>query len=162
MVESRACNAENPGSVPRSWRRKWLPTPVFWPGELYGQTSLVAYSPWGHKESDMAEWLTLKFLWASQVAQWKRTSLLMQEVQKTVGSIRQLGRSPGGGNGYPLQYFCLENPIDRGAWQIAVHRIAQGQIWLKWLGVHGIPLSKAESFPGLEATLLFTLLQARL
>ena len=33
------------------------------------------------------------------------------------GSILQLGRSPGEGNGNPLQYCCLENPIDRGAWQ---------------------------------------------
>ena len=166
MVKSLACNVEDPGSVLRSWRRKWLPTPVFWlptpvfwPGEFYGQRSLMGYSPWGHKESDMAEWLTLKFLWASQVVQWRRTCLLMQEAQKTMGSIHQLGIS-GGGNGYPLQYSCLENPMDRGAWQIAVHRVAQSWTWLKWLGVHGIPLSHAESFPGLEATLLFILLQA--
>ena len=35
------------------WRREWLPTPVFLPGESHGQRSLVGYSPWGHKESDM-------------------------------------------------------------------------------------------------------------
>ena len=35
------------------WRRKWQPTPVFLPGESHGQKSLVGYSPWGHKESDM-------------------------------------------------------------------------------------------------------------
>ena len=35
------------------------------------------------------------------------------------------GRSPGGGHGYPLQYSCLENPIDRGAWRAAVHRAAK-------------------------------------
>ena len=40
------------------WRRKWLPTPVFLPGESHGQRSLVGYSPWGHKESDMTEQLT--------------------------------------------------------------------------------------------------------
>ena len=34
---------------------------------------------------------------------------------RDVGSIPELGRSPGGGNGYPLQYSCLENPMDRGA-----------------------------------------------
>ena len=38
--------------------KEWQPTPVFLPGEFYGQRSLVGYSPWGHKESDMAEWLT--------------------------------------------------------------------------------------------------------
>ena len=35
---------------------------------------------------------------------------------KDLGSIPQSKRSPGEGNGYPLQYFCLENPMDRGAW----------------------------------------------
>ena len=37
------------------WRREWLPTPVFLPGESHGQRSLAGYSPWGHKESDMTE-----------------------------------------------------------------------------------------------------------
>ena len=41
------------GKVP--WRRKWQPTPIFWPGESRGQRSLVGYSPWGGKESDMTE-----------------------------------------------------------------------------------------------------------
>ena len=40
-----------------------------------------------------------------------------------VGSIPGLGRSPGGGNGNPLQYSCLENPMNRGAWQATVHRV---------------------------------------
>ena len=44
------------GKIP--WRRKWWPTPVFWPGESHGQRSLAGYSPWGHKELDMTEWLT--------------------------------------------------------------------------------------------------------
>ena len=38
-----------------SWRRKWQPTPVFLPGESHGWRSLVRYSPWGRKESDMTE-----------------------------------------------------------------------------------------------------------
>ena len=37
------------------WRREWLPTPVFLPGESHGQRSLKGYSPWGHKESDETE-----------------------------------------------------------------------------------------------------------
>ena len=40
------------------------------------------------------------------------------------------GRSPGEGNGYPLQYSCLENPMDRGAWWAAVHGVAKSQTWL--------------------------------
>jgi len=37
------------------WRRKRLPTPVFWPGEFHGQRSLAGYSSWGRKKSDMTE-----------------------------------------------------------------------------------------------------------
>ena len=55
--------AMNPGFDPWvgkiTWRWPWQPTPVFLPGEFYGQRSLVGYSPWGHKESDMTERLTL-------------------------------------------------------------------------------------------------------
>ena len=45
------------GKIP--WRREWQPTPVFLPGEFHGQRSLEGYSPWGLKESDMTEQLTL-------------------------------------------------------------------------------------------------------
>ena len=41
------------------------------------------------------------------------------------GSIPESKRSPGGGHGNVLQYSCLENPMDRGAWQAKVHRVAQ-------------------------------------
>ena len=44
-----------------------------------------------------------------------------------VGLIPQLGRSPGEGHGNPLQYFCLENLINRGAWQAIVHWVTQSQ-----------------------------------
>ena len=37
------------------WRRAWQPTPLFLPGKFHAQRNLVAYSPWGHKESDMTE-----------------------------------------------------------------------------------------------------------
>ena len=43
------------GKIP--WRRGWLPTPVFLPGESHGWRSLVGYSPWGCKESDITEQL---------------------------------------------------------------------------------------------------------
>ena len=42
-----------------------------------------------------------------------------------VGSIPGLGKSPGGENGNPLQYSCLENPMDRGAWQATVHGVTK-------------------------------------
>ena len=41
------------GRIP--WRREWRPTPVFLPEEFHGQRNLAGYSPWGHKESNMAE-----------------------------------------------------------------------------------------------------------
>ena len=47
-----------------------------------------------------------------------------------------LGRSPGGGHGNPLQYSCLENPIDKGAWQPEVHGITSNQTQLKRLSIH--------------------------
>ena len=40
------------------------------------------------------------------------------------GSLPGLGRFPGGGNGNPLRYSRLENPMDRGAWQVTIHRVA--------------------------------------
>ena len=49
------------------------------------------------------------------------------------GSIPGLGRSPGEGYGNPLQYSCLENPMDRGDWWAIVHGVAKSQIRLKVL-----------------------------
>ena len=43
---------------------------------------------------------------------------------RDVGSTPGLGRSPGGGHENPLQYSCLEHPMDRGAWRATVHRVA--------------------------------------
>ena len=47
------------------------------------------------------------------------------------GSVLGLGRSPGEGHGYPLQYSCLENSMDRGAWRAAVHEVAKSQTPLR-------------------------------
>jgi len=58
-----------------------------------------------------------------------------------VGDIRDMGlipgsgRSPGGGHGNSLQYSCLKNPMDRGAWQATAHGIAQSRTRLKWLSM---------------------------
>ena len=46
---------------------------------------------------------------------------------RDTGSVPGLGRSPGGGNGNPLQYSCLKKPMDRGAWQAAVHGVKKNQ-----------------------------------
>ena len=53
-----------------------------------------------------------------------------------MGLIPGLESSPGEGNGYPLQYSCLKNSKDRGAWQATVHGAAKSQTCLKWLNTH--------------------------
>ena len=52
------------------------------------------------------------------------------------GSIPGLGRSSGWGHGSPLRYSCLDNSMDRGAWQAIVHGVTKSQTWLKWLSIH--------------------------
>ena len=59
--------------------------------------------------------------------------LVVKNLPANAGDIRDVstisgsGRSPGGGHGNTLQYSCLENPMDRGAWQATVHRVANSQ-----------------------------------
>ena len=55
---------------------------------------------------------------------------------RDLDSIPGLGQSPGGGHGNPLQYSCLKNPMDEGAWRAVVHRVAKGQTRLKHLSMH--------------------------
>ena len=79
------------------WRRQWQPTPVLLPGKSHGWRSLLGCSPWGRQEWDTTERLHFHF------------------------SLSCTGE----GNGNPLQYYCLEKPMDRGAWQAAVHGVAR-------------------------------------
>ena len=53
-----------------------------------------------------------------------------------LGLIPGLGRSPGEGKGYPLQYSCLENSVDRGAWQATVQWITKSRTWLSDFHTH--------------------------
>ena len=55
---------------------------------------------------------------------------------RDMDSIPGSGRAPGGGHGNPLQYSCLENPMDRGAWQDTIHRVAKSRTRLKPLSTH--------------------------
>ena len=54
-----------------------------------------------------------------------------------LGSIPGLGRSPGGGNGNPLPYSCLKNPMDRGAWWARVHRVTKESDTIYKLNIYG-------------------------
>ena len=64
-------------------------------------------------------------LWASQVVLMVKIPPANAGDIRDVGLIPGSGRSPGGGHGNPLQYSCLENPMDRGAWWATVHRVAK-------------------------------------
>ena len=64
---------------------------------------------------------------------YSRKALVIKNLPSSAGDIRDValipgsGRSPGGGHGSSHQYSCLENLMDRGAWQATVHRVAQGR-----------------------------------
>ena len=98
-------NLNYPLIIPYPRRRQWHPTPVLLPGKSHGWKSLVGCSPWGRWGSDTTEWLHFHF------------------------SLSCIGE----GNGNPLQYSCLENPRDRGAWWAAVYGVTQSRTRLKWL-----------------------------
>ena len=62
--------------------------------------------------------------WAFQVALVVKNLLANAGDIRDTDSIPRTSRSPGGGHGNPLQYACLENPMDRGTWRVTVHRVA--------------------------------------
>ena len=74
--------------------------------------------------------------WTSQVV------LVAKNLPANIADIRDagltsgLGRSPGAGNGYPVQYSCLKNPIGRRTWRATVHRVVKTQTWLKQINMH--------------------------
>ena len=68
--------------------------------------------------------------------------LVVKNMHANAGDIRDtglipgLGISPGGGHGNPLQYSCLQNPMDSRAWWATVHSVVKSQALLKWLSTH--------------------------
>ena len=83
-VKASASNVGDPGSIPGKipWRRKWQSTPVFLPGESHGRRSLVGYSPWGGKESDMTERLHLTSAWEKIIANETNDKELISKIYK--------------------------------------------------------------------------------
>ena len=73
---------------------------------------------------------------ASQVALVLKNPSANEGDIRDTGLIPGLGRSPGGGQDNPLQYSCLENPMDRGAWLARVHRVAKNETQLKGLSTY--------------------------
>ena len=77
-------------------------------------------------------------LWASQVVLVVKNLPVSARDIRDVGSIPGSGKSQGGGHDNPLQYSCLENPMDRGAWQAMVHRVTKNQTPLRQLSMHAL------------------------
>ena len=130
---------------------KWQPPPVFLPGESHGQSNLAGYSPWGRKELDMSETTQLAYMHDKNLetcnvftglssfhtgnenpALFSLQGFTDSSVGKESacntgdsGSVPGLGRSPGGGKSYLLQYSGLENSMD-----CRVHGVPKSQMQL--------------------------------
>ena len=114
------------GKIP--WRGKWQPTPVFLPGKPHGQRNLVGYIQSMGSQRVGCDWAAKHtcdswgFLGGSVVKNLTASA-------RDMGSIPGSRRSPGEGNGNPLQFSCLRNPMDRGAWRATVHEVAKSRTW---------------------------------
>ena len=134
------------------WRRKWQPTPVFLPGKFHGQRSLVGSSPrslkrGGHNlaTKQQQQYPHKYYCLISFIHSLTQIFIKLQLPVSQSGSVGKessckagdpglipgSGRSPGEGNGNPLQYSCLENSMSRGAGQATVHGIAKSQTRLR-------------------------------
>ena len=102
------------------------------------QGSLACCSPWGCKELDTTERLN----WTEVCLRASQVSLVVKNQPASVGDLRDMGsipgsgRSLGAGHSNALQYSCLENPMDRGAWWAIVHRVTKSQTRLEWLSTY--------------------------
>ena len=91
------------------------------------------------KESFKKSGYTCMYYWFPGGASGKEPTCQCKLDGRDTALIPGWGRSPGEGHSNPLHYSCLENPMDRGAWQAAVHMVAQNRKWLKWLSTLAIP-----------------------
>ena len=102
------------------------------PGVGDGQGGLACWDSWGRRESDTTERLN----WTELVKNPPGNS----GDPRDLGSIRGSGRSSGEGHNNPLQYSCLENPMDSRAWWATVHRVPKSQTQLKQLSTHKVTI----------------------
>ena len=93
----------------------------------------ATFQSWLHRESWFHFWIEIPHVWAYQVVLVVKNLSANAGDIRDVGSISGSGRSPGGGHGNPLQYSCLEHPMDRGGWQATVHGVTKSQTWSKQL-----------------------------
>ena len=86
-------------------------------------------------------------IWASQVVLVVKNPPANAGDMSDIGSIPGWGRSPGGGHGNPLQFSCLKNLMDRGAWRAKVHRVAKRRTRLKQLSMHSQEYYRRKCLP---------------
>ena len=112
------------------WRMKWQPSPVFFAGEFHGQRSQVG-TVCGVSELDTTELLAPALSLHKQSIPGFPGDSAIKDLLAHAGDAEDMctipgsGRSTAGGNGTPLQYSCLGNPMDRGAWWATVHGTAE-------------------------------------
>ena len=111
------------GKIP--WRRAWQSTPVFLPGVSHGQRSLVGYIYRVTQSRTWLKWHSIPVLMKGGIPDGTMIKNLPASAEDA-GSMPGSGRSPGEGNGNPLQNSYLGNAMDRGAWQATVHGVAKG------------------------------------
>ena len=92
------------------------------------------YSYWKQIETHFSHDICV--LWAFQVILVVKNLLASAGDIKDMGSNTRLGRYSGGGHGKPLQYSCLENLMDIGAWWVTIQGVTKSRTWLKWLSTY--------------------------
>ena len=111
-----------------SWTRDWTHVSG---GSLYWQTDSL---PLSYLESPHSLHLPHLIAHYYESIDFNTCNKWGSLVAQTVNNLHAMKEtsvwSPGKGNGYPFQYPCLENPMDRGAWQATVHGVAKSQMWL--------------------------------
>ena len=115
------------GKIP--WRRPWQPTPVSLPGKSHGQRRLVA-TVWGvTKSPTQLKRLSTHVYKEDPRFHFPLFPQISGQIQNAllVFYLRFLRDSLGEGNGNPLQYSCLANPMDGGAWWAAVHGVVKSR-----------------------------------
>ena len=141
VVKNLSANAGDVVSIPRSGRfpggghgnplqYSFLINPM-------GRGAWQAMSPWGHKESEKTEWLSMHTCTCCYLFKCRPSSVNPLAFPWTVFTFSHIYFSLlllsltvpyfGEGNGTPLQYSCLQNPMDGGAWEAAVHGVAKSR-----------------------------------
>ena len=139
----RLCTSKAGGPGFDFWLGNWIPLDAIKSSRVTIKISHAPTKAWGSQKVKFfaKKWLKVfklgrPHLMSSQVI------LVVKNLSANAGDVRDAcsiswsARSPGEGNGIPLQYPCPENPKDRGALQTTVHGIAKSWTWLKWLNMH--------------------------